>query len=106
MKTWIIAAILGIALSLAAVSGAFAQAGSTGGTIGKPDKSFTGAKEQSEPSGHLQSARQKHVRRKPTPAQPAARSVEGVGNESPRDSGGDAGSCGLASDARSVAICH
>jgi hypothetical protein len=38
MKTWIIAGTLVIALSAAGASGAFAQAGSTGGTLGKTDK--------------------------------------------------------------------
>jgi hypothetical protein len=50
MKTWIIAGALGIALSSAAVSGAFAQAGSTGGTIGKTDKSVSGTGEETPPS--------------------------------------------------------
>jgi hypothetical protein len=52
MKTWIIAVALGIALSAAVASGASAQAGSTGGTIGKQDKSTSGGgQEQSEPQG-------------------------------------------------------
>jgi hypothetical protein len=46
MKTWIIAAALGIALSAAGASGAFAQAGSTGGTLGNTDKSISGDREQ------------------------------------------------------------
>ena len=49
MKTWIIATTLGIALSAAGASGAFAQAGSTGGTIGKQDKSVSGGEEKAEP---------------------------------------------------------
>jgi hypothetical protein len=48
MKTWIIAVFLGIALSAAGASGAFAQAGSTGGTVGKQDKSVSGGEEQTE----------------------------------------------------------
>jgi hypothetical protein len=52
MRTWIIAAILGIALSAAGASGAFAQAGSTGGTVGKQDKAVSGGgEEQGEPQG-------------------------------------------------------
>jgi hypothetical protein len=46
MKTWIVAAALGIALSAAGTSLAFAQAGSTGGTIGKEDKSISGSDEK------------------------------------------------------------
>ena len=49
MKTWIIALAMGIALSAAGASGTFAQAGSTGGTVGKQDKSVSGEqKEQPE----------------------------------------------------------
>lgn len=46
MKTWIIVGTLGIALSAAGSSGAFAQAGSTSGTIGNRDKSISGGNEQ------------------------------------------------------------
>jgi hypothetical protein len=46
MKTWIIAVSLGIVLSTAGTSGAFAQAGSTGGTVGKTDKSTSGGGEE------------------------------------------------------------
>jgi hypothetical protein len=49
MKTWIIAAALSVALSAAGASGAFAQAGSTGGTIGKTDKSVSGGEEAAHP---------------------------------------------------------
>jgi hypothetical protein len=42
MRTWIIAAALGIALLARGGSAVFAQAGSTGGTIGKQDKSVSG----------------------------------------------------------------
>jgi hypothetical protein len=48
MKTWIIAAGLGIALSTAGATGAFAQAGSTGGTIGQTNKSVSGGEDQTE----------------------------------------------------------
>jgi hypothetical protein len=51
MKTWIIAAALGIALSTAGASGVFAQAGSTGGTLGNNDKSISGDREQHRRSG-------------------------------------------------------
>jgi hypothetical protein len=52
MKTWIIVAAFGIVLSSAAASGAFAQAGSTGGTISKQDKSTSGGgEEQRKPQG-------------------------------------------------------
>ncbi len=50
MKMWIIGAALGIVLSAATASGAFAQAGSTGGTIGKQDKAVSGGQEQTSPS--------------------------------------------------------
>ena len=50
MKVWIIAAALGIALSAAGTSGAFAQAGSAGGTIGKSDKSISGGREEHQRS--------------------------------------------------------
>ncbi len=46
MKAWIIASALGIALSAAGASGAIAQAGSTGGTIGKQDKSISGGEQE------------------------------------------------------------
>jgi hypothetical protein len=46
MKRWIIAVVLGIALSAAGASGAFAQAGSTGGTLGNTDKSISGEREE------------------------------------------------------------
>ena len=46
MKTWIIAAALGIALSGAGASGALAQAGSTGITLGNTDKSISGDREE------------------------------------------------------------
>ena len=46
MKKWIILVPLGIALSATGASGAFAQAGSTGGTIGKTDKSISGDREE------------------------------------------------------------
>jgi hypothetical protein len=46
MKTWIITAALGIALSAAGALAAFAQAGSTGGTLGNTDKSISGEREQ------------------------------------------------------------
>jgi hypothetical protein len=49
MKTWIIATALGVAFSAAGASGAFAQAGSTGGTIGKTDKSVSGGEEETSP---------------------------------------------------------
>lgn len=49
MKTWIIATALGVALSAVGASGAFAQAGSTGGTIGKTDKSVSGGEEEISP---------------------------------------------------------
>lgn len=52
MKTLIIT-VLSIALAAAGASVALAQAGSTGGTIGKQDKSASGGgQEQSEPQGH------------------------------------------------------
>jgi hypothetical protein len=50
MKKWIILVPLGIALSATGASGAFAQAGSTGGTIGKTDKSISGAGEEQAPA--------------------------------------------------------
>jgi len=50
MKTWIIAASLGIALSAAGSSCVFAQAGSTGGTLGNTDKSISGERETPAPS--------------------------------------------------------
>jgi hypothetical protein len=49
MKMWIIGAAVGVALSAAGTSSAFAQAGSTGGTVGKSDKSTSGEGQQSEP---------------------------------------------------------
>jgi hypothetical protein len=49
MKTWIIAAALGIALSGAGASGALAQAGSTGITLGNTDKSISGDREEPRP---------------------------------------------------------
>lgn len=49
MKTWIIAGTLVIALSAAGASVAFAQAGSTGGTLGKTDKSISGGDEAKRP---------------------------------------------------------
>jgi hypothetical protein len=52
MKTWIIAAALGISLSAAGTSGAFAQAGSTGGTLGKTDKSVAGERDDEPPQTH------------------------------------------------------
>jgi hypothetical protein len=45
MKTWIIRPAVCIALSAVGISGAFAQAGSTGGTVGKQDKSVSGTSE-------------------------------------------------------------
>jgi hypothetical protein len=49
MKTWIIAVALGVALLAAGASGAFAQAGSTGGTVGKQDKAVSGGEEIKAP---------------------------------------------------------
>jgi hypothetical protein len=46
MKIWIIAMSLSIALSASAASGAFAQAGSTGGTLGNTDKSISGERHE------------------------------------------------------------
>jgi len=43
MNTWIIAAALGVALSAGGASFVFAQAGSTGGTLGNTDKSISGS---------------------------------------------------------------
>jgi hypothetical protein len=51
MKTWIIAVALSIALSAAGASGAVAQAGSTGGTLGNTDKSISGEREEPRRSG-------------------------------------------------------
>ena len=47
----IIAVALGIALSAAGASGALAQAGSTGGTLGNTDKSISGDREGTAPTG-------------------------------------------------------
>jgi hypothetical protein len=56
VKTWITASTLVIALSAAGASSAFAQAGSTGGTLGNTDKSISGDREQprqpAEPRQH------------------------------------------------------
>jgi hypothetical protein len=49
MKTWMIAATLGIGFSAAESSGAFSQAGSTGGNVGKQDKSVSGTGEAAQP---------------------------------------------------------
>ena len=49
MKRWIVAAALSITLSLAGASGASAQAGSTGGTVGQQDKSISGSDEKPTP---------------------------------------------------------
>jgi hypothetical protein len=49
MKTWIIAAALVTALSMAGSSIAFPQAGSTGGTAVKQDKSVSGGEEKPGP---------------------------------------------------------
>ena len=52
MKTWMIAVALSIVLPAAGASSAFAQAGSTGGTVGRQDKSVSGGgEEQSAPQG-------------------------------------------------------
>jgi hypothetical protein len=48
MKTWIIAVVLSLALSAPGAPVAFAQAGSTGGTVGKQDKSVSGGDTKSE----------------------------------------------------------
>ncbi len=61
MKTWIIAAALGIALSAAGASSAFAQAGSTGGTLGKTDKSISG--EEPKPRATPKASQNAPVRR-------------------------------------------
>jgi hypothetical protein len=66
MKTWIIAVALGIAFPAAGGSVAFAQAGSTGGTIGKQDKSVSGGEEQREPG-----SRQKGGQQEISPSMPA-----------------------------------
>lgn len=50
MKARIIAAALGMALSAAGASGAFAQAGSTGGTLGNTDKSISGDRVEEAPT--------------------------------------------------------
>jgi hypothetical protein len=49
MKRLTIAATLSIALSTAGASVAFAQAGSTGGTLGKTDKLTAGSRDTEEP---------------------------------------------------------
>jgi len=68
MKMWIIAAALGISLSAAGASGAFAQAGSTGGTIGKQDKSVSGGEEQVEPKSRARKSASPVVADKPKPS--------------------------------------
>jgi hypothetical protein len=50
MRTWNIGAALGIAISVGS-SGAFAQAGATGGTLGNTDKSISGEREEPRRSG-------------------------------------------------------
>jgi hypothetical protein len=52
MKTWIIAMPLAVALSAVGASGAFAQAGSTGGTLGNTDKSISGERREEPPTQH------------------------------------------------------
>jgi hypothetical protein len=46
MKTCVIAAAVGVALLSVDASGVFAQAGSTGGTLGNTDKSISGSREE------------------------------------------------------------
>jgi hypothetical protein len=46
MKTWIIAAVLGSMLAAAGAFDAFAQAGSTGDTLGNTDKSISGERRE------------------------------------------------------------
>jgi hypothetical protein len=46
MKTWMIAAALAISFPALGASGAFAQAGSTGGTLGNTDKSISGERQE------------------------------------------------------------
>jgi hypothetical protein len=71
MKTWIIAAALGIGLSAAGVSGVFAQAGSTGGTIGKEDKSLSGG----EPERRAPREAPARMPREASPSSPAVISL-------------------------------
>jgi hypothetical protein len=53
MRAFTCAAITLVTMA-ALVPATFGQAGSTGGTVGKQDKSVSGGEEQSEPSGHPQ----------------------------------------------------
>jgi hypothetical protein len=71
MKTWIIAVPLGIALSAAGAFAAFAQAGSTGGTLGNTDKSISGDREEHRHSEERseEPPQQRHIPR-PVPFPP------------------------------------
>jgi hypothetical protein len=75
MKTWIIAAAVGIALVAAGGSGAFAQAGSTGGTLGNTDKSISGDREEPQ-QGDRHQSRPREIERSVKSA-PSAVSVAG-----------------------------
>jgi hypothetical protein len=75
MKTWIIAAALGIAFSAAGAFCAFSQAGSTGGTLGNTDKSISGDREEPREGERHQS--RSHEIQRATPSAPSAVSVAG-----------------------------
>jgi hypothetical protein len=67
MKTWIIAAALGVALAAAGAAGVFAQAGSTGGTVGKPEKSISGGAEAEPARPHERRPQKAQQRRREAP---------------------------------------
>ena len=79
MKTWIVAAALSIALSAAGASGAFAQAGSTGGTLGNTDKSISGERQEGP------SSQQKSPAAKPRATPKAPRGEQDAKHASCRD---------------------
>jgi hypothetical protein len=79
MKRWIITAALGIALWASLASGAFAQAGSTGGTLGNTDKSISGERREEPPTHQKSREREPPAARKASQGAPVARNASACG---------------------------